>query len=292
MKAKLVISVALLASAFTVSLAYANHPWGSYHWAVTPQPTDGSPAVLRVGNNLTTADWSGKLSATVGAWNNPQAANQVGIAPSSVEKRIVPLQVTGTAGSNCGAVTGTTQVCNKKYGKNGWLGLAQIWLSGSHILQGTAKMNDTYFVLPNYNNASEKLHVMCQEVAHTFGLGHQSTAGDSWNTCMDYYQNKAASDTTSTIPNLHDFGQLAAIYNHDDSSTTLSSTAVAALRNVPNDLTPSGDWGRLVSQSPEGRSSVYERQFAGGIRIATHVTWTVESASKCPSCDHRFEVRE
>ena len=289
---KLAAATVFAALGLAATDANANHPWGTYHWAVTPIPADGSPAVLGVGNNLTTTDWAGKLSSTIGAWNNPQAANQVGAQPTSTEKRIVPYQITGTAGTNCGAVRGTTQVCNKKYGNNGWLGLAQIWLSGSHILQGTAKMNDTYFVLSSYNNASEKLHVMCQEMAHTFGLGHQSTDGSTLGTCMDYYSNRTASDTKSTVPNLHDFGQLVAIYNHDDKSTTLSSTAVAALKSVPSDLTRSSEWGRLVAQSPEGRTSVYERQFAGGIRIATHVTWTVEAASKCASCDHRFEVRE
>jgi predicted Zn-dependent protease with MMP-like domain len=29
-------------------------------------------------------------------------------------------------------------------------------------------------------------HVLCQEVGHTFGLGHQSESGDDLNTCMDY----------------------------------------------------------------------------------------------------------
>ena len=43
-------------------------------------------------------------------------------------------------------VSGTTQVCNSSYGNNGWLGLASINLTGgTHITQGSAKMNDTYF---------------------------------------------------------------------------------------------------------------------------------------------------
>ena len=44
-----------------------------------------------------------------------------------------------------------------------WLGLAQIWLSGSHITQGIVKNNDYYFGGSTYayNNEAEKLHVIC-----------------------------------------------------------------------------------------------------------------------------------
>ncbi|MEO5894974.1 MAG: hypothetical protein ABIS06_04685 [Vicinamibacterales bacterium] len=57
----------------------------------------------------------------------------------------------------CAMVGGTTQVCNDTYGRNGWLGLASINITGGvHITQGSAKMNDTYFNTSTYNNLNEK----------------------------------------------------------------------------------------------------------------------------------------
>ena len=127
-------------------------------------------------------------------------------------------------------VAGTTQVCNGSYGKNGWLGLASINIAGSHITRGSAKLNDTYFTTATYNNPNEKLHVMCQEIAHTFGLGHTSENGSSQNTCMDYFSNTGANATStlSTNPNLHDFEQLNLIYAHLDSTSTLATIAALA----------------------------------------------------------------
>ena len=43
------------------------------------------------------------------------------------------------------------EVCNATYGNTGWLGVAQIWTSGSHIVQDTGKLNDTYFNTAKYN---------------------------------------------------------------------------------------------------------------------------------------------
>ena len=128
-------------------------------------------------------------------------------------------------------VTGTTQVCNGTYGNNGWLGLASINISGSHITQGSAKLNDTYFNTATYNNPNERRHVMCQEIAHTFGLNHQSTDGTSLNTCMDYFSNTGtnATSTLSTRPNKHDFDQLNTIYGgHLDSTTTVAASAATS----------------------------------------------------------------
>ena len=187
-------------------------------------------------------------------------------------------------------VAGTTQVCNGSYGFNGWLGLATINIvDGTHITQGSAKMNDSYFDLSTYNNTNEREHVMCQEVAHTFGLAHQDESGKSLNTCMDYFSNTGANagSTLSTKPNAHDFAELETIYAHLDSSTTLASTASPATLGV--DITDDpNSWGQLMSQSANGRSSTYERANRDGSFTLTHVFWTEEAAADCPGCDHRF----
>ena len=70
--------------------------------------------------------------------------------------------------------SGNVQVCNYAYGDNGWLGLAQIYIRrGFTIIAGVAKLNDTYFKLHYYDTLAWRQMVMCQEIAHTFGLAHQ-----------------------------------------------------------------------------------------------------------------------
>lgn len=265
------LSIGLLVAALP-GVVSATHSWGGYHWArTTPQFT------LKLGNNLTTADWKGHLSSSSSNWNSGNSAVLTSI-------------VAGTANKRCSMVAGTTQVCNGRYGSNGWLGLASINITGgTHITQGSAKMNDTYFDTSTYNNTNEREHVMCQEIAHTFGLDHQSTDGTSQNSCMDYFSNTGANagSTLSTKPNAHDFNELNIIYGHLDSTTTVASLAALAaspsgVSNDPN------SWGVMTRQSANGRSSIYERYEANGSKTITHVYWTNETAAACPSCDHRF----
>lgn len=272
--AALIPGVAALAVAMP---AAANHSWGGYHWART-----ANPFTLKVGDNMTTAAWRSYLAQTSKDWNSGNTPLVTAIvAGSSSTKR-------------CAMVAGTTQVCNNRYGNNGWLGLASINVTGGvHITQGTAKMNDTYFNSAYYNNPNEKLHVVCQEVAHTFGLGHQSEDGSSQNSCMDYFSNTGANagSTLSTKPNAHDFDMLKSIYNHLDSTSTLAAmTPLTSTLGRGNDISDDArSWGMLMSQSANGRSSTYERDNADGSKTITHVFWTREAAALCPSCDHRFD---
>ncbi len=274
------LSLGLAAVAVT-TVAHATHSWGGYHWArTTPQFT------LKLGNNMTTADWRAHLAQTSSDWNSGNSA-------------VLTAIVAGTSNKRCSMVAGTTQVCNGTYGNNGWLGLASINITGgTHITQGSAKMNDTYFNTSTYNNPNERKHVVCQEVAHTFGLDHQSTDGSSQNSCMDYFSNTGANATStlSTKPNQHDFDELNLIYAHLDSTTTVAMIAAqvaafsqgpaAAVRDISDDPQ---SWGQLVRQSPNGRSSHYERENGDGSRNVTHVYWTLEVAERCVSCDHRFQ---
>ena len=263
------------------TVALATHSWGGYHWArTTPQFT------LKLGNNMTTTDWRAHLTQTSIDWNSGNSA-------------VLTALVAGTAGRRCSMVAGTTQVCNGTYGSTGWLGLASINISGgTHITQGSAKMNDTYFNTATYNNPNERLHVVCQEVAHTFGLDHQSTDGSSQNSCMDYFSNTGANATStlSTKPNAHDFAQLNSIYAHLDGTSTVQQLAaeVAAMSRGPSaanrDISDDPQsWGQLVRQSANGRSSHYERENGDGSKNVTHVYWTLEAATRCPGCDHRHD---
>jgi len=271
--------VAIVALFVIAAPLLATHSWGGYHWArTTPQFT------LKLGDNLTNPDWKSHLQQTSTDWNSPQK-----FGPSSTP--VLTAIVAGQSNKRCSLVAGTTQVCNRTYGNNGWLGLATINLASGtlHITQGSAKMNDTYFNTATYNNPNEREHVMCQEVAHTFGLDHQSTDGSSLNTCMDYFSNTGSNSTStaSTTPNTHDFDELNIIYAHLDSTTTVGSLTTPAAPNSEVTDDPN-TWGNLVSQSHDGRSSTYEAFNSDGSKTLTHVYWTMEAAAACPGCDHRF----
>jgi hypothetical protein len=251
------------------SVVSASHSWGGYHWART-----SNPFTIKVGNNLS-SNWISSFNTAMADWSSSSVLDLT--------------EVAGTAGRNCKMVAGTIQVCNRTYGNNGWLGLASINITGgTHITQGSAKMNDTYFNTATYNNPNEKLHVMCQEIAHAFGLDHQSTDGSSQNSCMDYFSNTGANATStlSTHPNQHDYDELVIIYSHLDTFTTLAASTMAS--SASQDTNDANNWGELVSQSANGRSSTYERGNADGSKTVTHVYWAEEATTLCPACDHRF----
>lgn len=191
-------AVVLCAAALT---AQANHSWNNYHWARTAQNFP-----LQVVDSVT-PEWDGELGQTLTDWSKSTALDLAvtGVDDSSRTRR------------RCNAVSGQIRVCNSAYGNNGWLGLASINLDSSgHIIQGTAKMNDSYSA--SFASQDERDHVMCQEVGHLFGLGHTTEDGSSQNTCMDYSQSP-----TSTRPNQHDYDQLASTYAHLDTYNSYAS---------------------------------------------------------------------
>ena len=248
--------------------ASANPPWNTYHWGRT-----ANPFTLQLGDNVS-GDWDAHLITASADWSSTAYDGQTDPQTGVVQN---PLRTTiaagGTTPRKCRATSGRVEVCNATYGANGWLGLAQIWLSGGHIVQGVAKMNDTYFNTAKYDNPNEKLHVMCQEIGHTFGLGHTSEDGTSQNTCMDYFSNTGANaaSTLSTHPNLHDYGQLTAIYSHTDSVNTAKSATSAAARGVGGPTGADGD-GTPAGAS-KARGSWYVEHLGGGRYLITHIRW-------------------
>jgi len=266
---------ALMALSLLVVPATATHSWGSYHWART-----SNPFTLKVGDNVTPA-WDVYLDESVG---NPNT-NMTGDWNRSTVIRLT--RVAGqTEPRKCRPVAGTIQVCNYAYGTNGWLGLAQIWISGGHITQGTAKMNDSYYTMARYNTPAERRLVMCQEIAHAFGLDHQDENHGNTNlgSCMDY-TNAAGGGLyggfnygpSNEWANGHDFDQLGTMYNHHlDSNTTAAATvaaAPAAGSEVEND--PSS-WGEPIDHHGHGRPSHYEKDLGGGKKVLTFVIWAEE----------------
>ncbi len=257
---------ALLALAAFSTTASATHVWSTYHWG-----HKGSSITLQLDDNLS-ASWKPYLKT---ASSNPKAYIESDNAThdwndSTVLDTIIK---PSTNTRQCAATSGRVEVCNAKYGNNGWIGLASIWTSGGHIVQGTAKMNDTYSM-----DTYTKQQVMCQEVGHTFGLGHTSTDGSSQDTCMDYATAKIDRDQW---PNLHDYQQLESIYKaHTDSSDTFSSTSAAsklpAAARAVDPADPS-QRGRLIDRSSNGRVEIYERDLGQENKVITRLIRVAES---------------
>ncbi|HEX6400582.1 MAG TPA: hypothetical protein VF108_08975 [Actinomycetota bacterium] len=235
-----VVVIATLGAGASISPAAASHSWGGYHWART-----SNPFTVQLGDNVSSS-WDSYLRTAATDWSANTGGN--------------PLNATVVAGTTrpkpCKVQNGHVEVCATTYGNNGWLGLAQIWLtSDGHIVKGVAKMNDTYYSLPKYDTPAWRGAVMCQEIGHTFGLDHQDESGADLHTCMDYASNP---DADNMHPNAHDYEQLATIYSHLDSTTTIGSSLSAGA---------SGIAGTRVDDS------TFVKRFADGSRLITFVVW-------------------
>jgi len=241
---------------------YANHSWGGYHWART-----SNEFTLKTGDNVS-AVWDPYLDEAIGDWNASTVLDLTKVAGGANPK-------------NCRPTAGRIEVCSSRYGKTGWLGIAQIWVTeGTHITQGVTKLNDTYFASATYNTPAWRRIVSCQEIAHDFGLDHQDETFDNPNlgSCMDYTNAPAGGGTygpSNEHPNQHDFDEIVTIYAHLDTTTTvgaaLPNNAPAAMTQIG--LDGPGQWGRLVSSSRNGRSQTFELDFGRGHKVITHVFW-------------------
>ncbi|TSC86591.1 MAG: hypothetical protein G01um10148_577 [Parcubacteria group bacterium Gr01-1014_8] len=253
---KTALRVGLLVAAgvlFFGSFAEADHAWAPYHWART-----ANPFTIQLGDNLTSA-WDPYLVTAASDWSISSVLD-------------VTIVASGKNPKTCRPTAGRGEVCNAKYGSNGWLGIAQIWIMGDHITQGVVKLNDTYFTRATYNTAAWKNLVMCQEVGHVFGLDHQdeNMTNPNLDTCMDYTNNPESNQH----PNAHDYEMLETIYAHLDPTTTLSQSA-AAKAQAPESVDEVREWGREIRRSADGRASLFERDF-GGQKVFTHVFWAEE----------------
>jgi hypothetical protein len=246
---RLLFVVAVVAgfAAVTASSAIADHSWGNYHWART-----ANPFTVPIGDNVNDTAYS--------SWNAALGEASTDWTASSVLNSPV---VTGGAGSpkRCRPTNGRIEACNATYGFNGWLGLAQIWLSGSHIVRAVTKLNDSYFNSARYDYTAER-HVMCQEVGHGYGLGHQDESGADLNTCMDY-----SNALDNPHPNSHDYQQLETIYSHVDASSTVA-------------FSPSSSAPVRVTRRDRLHSSEIVHDYGNGYRIVTHITWALEGPGR------------
>jgi hypothetical protein len=248
-KARVGLATVPIAFAIAAASLSANHAWGTYHWART-----ANPFTLKVGDNVNGA-WDSYLDTAIDDWSASSVLNLQKVAGGSPSR-------------NCKGTTGRIEVCNGSYGNNGWLGVARISVSGSHITAATTRLNDTYFSRAPYNTPAWRGLVMCQEVGHDFGLDHQDENFDNANlrTCMDYTNDP----TSNQHPNTHDYEQLEAIYEHLDGFSTVDTQGASNAQDRANEPE---NWGQLVRSSRNGRVQIYELDLGRGRRIFTHVFW-------------------
>lgn len=250
----LMVSAALFVMGLVaVSTVEATHAWGNYHWART-----ANPFTLKLGDNVSTT-WDQILVTTSSDWS------QSAVLDTTI--------VAGNAGSpkRCTPTAGRVEVCDERYGFNGWLGIASIWATGSHITQGTVKLNDSYFNTSTYNTPAWRNLVSCQEVGHTFGLAHQDEnfSNPNLNTCMDYTNNP----DSNQHPNQHDYDMLVTIYSHTDTTTTLAAGTTSS--NARGNAAPAScdDEHGIPPQAKPSDGDVFVCNLGNGQQRITHVFW-------------------
>lgn len=249
-----IILVTLVVSGSMAATVYASHSWGNYHWA-----RKTNPFTLKLGDNVSSV-WDAYLREASNDWSQSSVLDTTVVSGSTNPKR-------------CSPISGRIETCSSKYGFNGWLGVASIWISGDHITKGIVKMNDNYFNTAFYNTPQWRRLVMCQEIGHTFGLDHQDEdfSNPNLGTCMDYTSDPDG-PPSNEHPNAHDYVQLEAIYSHFDSVTTVSNF-IAGLKRNNGDTADLTDWGKSMRKDKRGKSSLYERDLGRGEKVFTFIVW-------------------
>ena len=250
---KTTVIVALAVFVAIGTITYAIHSWSDYHWA-----RKANPFTLKLGDNVSSV-WDGYLNEASSDWSVSTVLDTTIVAGKTDPRR-------------CRATNGRVEVCSSKYGFNGWLGVASIWISGSHITQGTVKMNDSYFNTGTYNTPAWRRLVMCQEVGHEFGLDHQDEdfSNPNLGTCMDY-ANDPDGPPSNEHPNAHDYEQLEAIYSHFDSITTVGQKVFGSFANENGvDVV---DLGKALRKDSKGRTSLHVRDLGKGEKVLTFIFW-------------------
>jgi len=282
----------LLLVAFVPLQLDANHSWSGFHWNGDVLPVD-----VIVGDNTTTPEWHSRFDQALLDWNTP-------ISGAASIHLIEGIGLSDPA--TCSPNIGRIEVCNWTYGDNGWLGLAQVWVyrgKDKHIAQATTLLNDTYFSQAGYNTWAWRQLVMCQEIAHDFGLDHQDEAFDNYNlgTCMDYTSAPEGGwfdgfdyGPSNTAPNQHDFDQIAETYAHisggggggggkpgggggGGGGRRGGAAQAGGFPELPDQALPRvgidspAQWGRLIRDN--GRSALYELELGNNVVVFTFVTW-------------------
>ena len=170
-----------------------NHFWKNFKWRKTTENL-----VVSVGDCHTTSniDWPNMLTDVVYHWNHiPEKQDGTG-------KIYTPTNLTFVKTTCEGAMI---KSFNDDYGDTGWYGECNIYYDDdNYILRATSQVN-LYYSL----NTRQWQQVLCHEIGHGVGIGHQSEDGSDLDTCMDYdiYN-------SNRYPNKHDVDILDVLYGN------------------------------------------------------------------------------
>jgi len=187
-----------------------SHAWGNYHWGI------GGPTEVTLSQNLSPI-WQSYLTSASIDWSRSRVIN-TSIIPGTVDVQ------------TCPPAAGTVEVCNAKYGENGWLGMANVWFDDvGQITQATVTFNDTYFDKPDYSGADWRMYVACHEVGHVLGLNHRDETFSNPNlgSCLDY-TNDPGAFPANTHPDAFDYEVLETIYDGVTSKDTVPTRVPGA----------------------------------------------------------------
>ncbi len=148
------------------------------------------------------------------------------------------------------------------------------------------KVNDSYFNAGTYNTPAWRHMVMCQEIGHVFGLGHQDEDFYNQNlgTCMDYTSNPAG-PPSNLEPDKHDYDQLVDIYHNGDSFNSWAPAPVddgsgggkgnggGKGKNGEAPGLVISEWGKAISTDGKGRPDLFQLDLGNGNKVFTHVFW-------------------
>ena len=198
--------------------AFASHSWNDYHWA-----GDGTTVSPTVVDDTSSSLYD--VTAGVDEW-------------AGLGTRIQPTITTASKGN----------ITVKEAFSPFWYGLARIFVEDGHITKGEVKLN-TRLLASKGEDAAD--HVLCQELGHVLGLGHNR---DSLTTCM----NDTATLGSATSPNTHDTQQLTSIYGHLDAAAPTT-----------DDGGGGGGGGPPCDKKPDHPKC----QSSNGVWITVHVFW-------------------
>lgn len=274
-KHRLFIIMVIIGTLAVPMAAYAGHAWGNYHWGRT-----SNPFTLKAHDNVT-SNWEPYLQEAAQDWSRSTVLD-VDVLWGS------PL----SSARKCSSTAGRIEVCNLKYGNNGWLGIAGISISGSHITKAYTKLNDSYFSTATYDTPAWRRMVTCQEIAHDFGLDHQDEtfANANLGSCMDYTNDPdggaggaSSNDPSNEHPNNHDFDMIEQIYAHLDSVNTYSSVidtwaeSLTRPQSIQEILAGADQWGAPVKFNADGLPTLFVMPGVNhDDREYTHVFWAPE----------------
>ncbi|MCC7021436.1 MAG: hypothetical protein IT338_01330 [Thermomicrobiales bacterium] len=195
----LVIFAALLVLSPVGHLAASTAP-SNYHWA-----RQSKQFTVRAGDNYSGV-WDRLVPWAVKGWSKSDTVT-------------IKTVKGGTSAQACNPTKGKIEVCSFNYGtQTNWLGLTRLYFDskGQHIESATVQMNDSFFNQRGgkYNSDAARRHTICHEMGHAIGLDHVNT-----KSCMNDSQSAVFNNV---VPINKDFKQLARIYKHTDSYTTVA----------------------------------------------------------------------